>query len=403
LVVCRHRAGQEALRQIRAVLDHPPETERSMHARAHSRTYNRITSYAGRPGPAIGVALIVLVLMVGCGLGGEAASPTSVPNPTPAPRPTAESPAAVGGWYSAALDEAPVEVRADLTASETDELTKTFTRRFPKLSVHWTRGTDDDLLQRTLREAGSAEPAWDVYIGHSAPTLKAARLVDRWTPPEGRAVPPELVDSEGGWYAVAVTYHVLAYNIEAVAPASRPTTYEALRDPSYFGRLAVLSDDLVWLRGMSETRGADATADLIRSLASQAVVPRGDPSALSAFISSGQQAVAIDGLLHTTERDRRQGGKIGWVAIEPVITQPLGMALAARSTRPNAARLFADFMLSPDAQVVLAAAGRVPSRSDVDPEPQTLVRGLATHVTLPPLGQAETDLRTRWTDLWKRS
>ena len=41
-------------------------------------------------------------------------------------------------------------------------------------------------------------------------------------------------------------------------------------------------------------------------------------------------------------------------------------------------------MLSPDAQVVLAAAGRVPSRPDVDPEPQTLVRGLSTHVTLPP-------------------
>ena len=78
------------------------------------------------------------------------------------------------------------------------------------------------------------------------------------------------------------------------------------------------------------------------------------------------------------------------------------MALAARSTRPNAARLFANFMLSPDAQVVLAAAGRVPSRSDVDPEPQTLVRGLATHVTLPPQGAAETDLRLRWTDLWKR-
>jgi ABC-type Fe3+ transport system substrate-binding protein len=340
--------------------------------------------------------------MAACSFGAEPATPTAVPSPTPAPRPTAEPPAAVNGWYLAAIDEAPVEVRADLTPGEVDELTKVFTRRFPKVTVHWTRDADDLLLATTLREAGASVPAWDVYIGHSAPTLKAARLAERWTPPESRTVPPELIDAEGAWYAVAVTYHVLEYNIELVAPPSRPLKYEALRDPRYFGRLAIFADDLTWLRGLVEVAGRDQVVALLRPLADQAVVTRNDPRTLSAFVTAGQHAVAIDSPLDVVERDRRAGGKTGWVAIEPVITQPVGMALAARSPRVNAARLFANFMLSPDAQVVLAAAGRVPSRADVDPEPQGLVRGLSTHVTLPPLGAAERDLRALWTELWKR-
>jgi iron(III) transport system substrate-binding protein len=349
----------------------------------------------------LSLGLAGIGLLAACSFGSESATPTAVPSPTPAPRPTAESPSAVNGWYLAAVEEAPVEVRADLTADETDELTRVFTRHFPKVSVHWTRGADDQLLNTTLREAGAAEPAWDVYIGHSAPVLKTARLVERWTPPEGRAVPQELVDGEGAWYAVAVTYHVLEYNIELVPPPSRPMSYEALRDPRYFGRLGLFADDLTWLRGLIEVNGRDQTITLLKPLADQAIVMRNDPRTLSAFVASGQHAVGMDNLLDVVERDRRAGGKVGWVAIEPVITQPLGMALAARSPRPNAARLFADFMLSPDAQTVLASAGRVPSRTDVDPDPQTLVRGLSTHLTLPPQGTAERDMRAIWTDLWK--
>ena len=349
------------------------------------------------------MVVALMVLLSGCGVGGGTATPTPAITPTPAPRPTAETPAAVTGWSLAAVDEGEVRARADLTPFEIDELTRLYARLYPKLTIRWTRGPDDDLLATTLKEAGAAEPAWDVYIGHSAPTLKTARLVDRWTPPEARTLPAEALDPEGAWYAVAMTYHVLQYNTEQVIPSSRPEAYEQLRHPDYFGRLSVPAEDLTWLRGLVDSRGRDATVDLLRPLAEQGTVQRGDPRALSAFVTSGQQAIGIDSALDVVERDRRGGGKTGWVAIEPVIVQPVGMALAARSPRANAAKLFANFMLSPDAQTVLARAGRVPSRPDVDPEPQSLVRGIKTQVTLPPQGAMERDLRALWNDIWKVS
>ena len=82
-----------------------------------------------------------------------------------------------------------------------------------------------------------------------------------------------------------------------------------------------------------------------------------------------------------------------------MIAQPLAMVVSASTDRPNGARLVANYLLSHDAQAILASAGRVPSRADVDPEPQLLVRGLKPQVTLPPEGQAERELR----DLWQRA
>lgn len=373
-------------------------------ARSRARavlTLHRSPFWRGR---TAGVVLVVLALtlLAGCGLGETPAAPTAVPTPTPAPRPTAEAPAAVSGWYLAAQDEGALQVRADLTPGEIDELTRVFVRHYPKLTVQWTRGPDEQLLQTTLREGDARPSSWDVFIGHGAPSLKTARLADRWTPPEARTFPTDLVDLEGAWYAVAVTYHVLQYNSELVPPTIRPTTYEALRDARFFGGLAILDDDLTWLRGLVETRGRDATIQLLQPLVHMSVRPVVEAKTLSALVTSGQRVVAIDNLLDNVERDRRGGGKTGWVAVEPVITQPVAMVTSAATGRPNATRLFANFMLSPDAQQVLAASGRVPARPEVDPEPQTLVRGLRTRLTLPPQGAVEREIRAVWSEIWTR-
>lgn len=348
---------------------------------------------------AVLLALAILAL-VGCDTSQLTAPPAPPPTATPAPRPTAEPPAAVAGWYLAAQAEEPVRVWADLTPREVELLTEAFGRRYPNMSIQWTRAPDAELFAAALSGVRAGANEWDVYIGDSAPTLKSLRLAQRWTPPEARAVPGELLDGEGAWYAVAATYHVLQYNTDQVPFSSRPTTYEMLRHPGYFGRLAVLDEDLTWLRGLVEARGQDAAVGLLRPLAQQAVATRRDARTLSAFVTAGAYAVAIDNRLDVVERDRRGGGKTAWLAVEPVVVQPLAMVVAAASDRPNAARLAANFLLSRDAQTVLAEGGRVPSRLDVSPEPPTLVHGLRTHVTLPPEGTTIGELRTLWSQIW---
>ena len=195
---------------------------------------------------------------------------------------------------------------------------------------------------------------------------------------------------------------MIQYNTDQVPPAYVPPTYDALLHPGYLGRLAIEDLNLTWLKGMVETRGRDATADLVRGLAQQAVTFRRDPRSLVVFVTAGDDAVAIDARMDAVERERRAGGKTAWVGPDPAIAQPLAMVVSAATDRPNGARLVANYLLSPDAQAILASAGRAPSRADVDPEPQTLARGLKPQVTLPPEGAAEREMRELWLELWGR-
>ena len=345
---------------------------------------------------------VVMTIVAACGFATDATPPTPVPTPTPAPRPTAEPPAAVSAWYLAAQEEQNVRIRADLTAGEIDALTRAFARRYPEVKLDWRRGSDSTLFQDTLVEARSRAPDWDIYIGDSGPSLKTARLALLWTPPEARGLPAALIDPEGAWYALASTLHVIQYHIEQVPPGHVPPSYDALRHPGYLGRLAIEDLNLTWLKGLIETRGDEATRDLVRGLAQQAVTFRRDARALVVFVTAGDDAVGIDARLDVVERERRSGGKTAWIGPDPVIAQPLAMVVSAATDRPNGARLVANYLLSPDAQSILAAGGRIPSRSDVDTEPQTLVRRLRTHLTLPPEGQAERELRDLWRELWGR-
>ena len=351
---------------------------------------------------AVVATICLLTVGAACGFQTAAPTPTLVLTPSPAPRPTAEPPAAVSAWYVGAQDEEPVRIRADLTAAEVDALTEALARRYPQIEVEWRRGSDSSLVQETLADARSSTLGWDIYIGDSGPSLKTARLALRWTPPEARGVPATLIDPEGAWYALASTLHVIQYNTDQVPPEFVPPSYDALRHPGYFGRLAIEDLDLTWLKGLLEVRGRESASELIRALARQGVTFRRDARAVVVFVTAGDQAVAVDARMDVVERERRAGGKSAWVGPDPVIAQPLAMVVSAATDRPNGARLVANYLLSPDAQVILAASGRVPSRADVDTEPQALTRGLRVHVTLPPEGQAERELLELWQELWSR-
>jgi ABC-type Fe3+ transport system substrate-binding protein len=74
------------------------------------------------------------------------------------------------------------------------------------------------------------------------------------------------------------------------------------------------------------------------------------------------------------------GGKVelrylNAIHLEPAITQVNPVMLAAKAPRPNAARLFYDFVLSKEGQEMLRGFQRIPVRKDVDPDPPRLFRG----------------------------
>ncbi len=344
--------------------------------------------------------LLALVALLLTGCTGLVPTPGTGATPSPSPRTTTAPDTVIGAWLQAATEEGAIHAYADLTRQDTDELDRLLARRYPGVRVEWTRGPDRELMTRAVAERGAGGGTWDVFVGEAAPALAGGDHVASWSPPEAGAIRAELLDPRSRWYALTETYHVLEYNSELVPFAARPTSYEMLQDARFYGGLSIQDDSLSWLKGMLASRGPQPAIDLLRPLAQQGMLTRRTPTDLSAFLAAGRNAVAVTNHLDAVERDRRTGGKVGWVAIEPVIVQPSAVVVAADAPRPNGARLVANFLLSADAQHALAANGRVPARVDVDPDPQGLVRGLRTHLALPPVGQEEQELRALHASLW---
>ena len=340
----------------------------------------------------------VMLLLVGC----DVLTPPPGLLATPAV-PTREAASSAATWAEGARAEGAVSVYADLSPAEAEEIGKLFGRKHPGIRVDWTRGLDRDLLGRAQAEArdGSDRSTFDVFVGDVGTLLKAAGRAVAWSPPEAAALRSGLADPDGAWYGVALTHHVVQYNSEQIQVAGTPVAYEELATPTLLGRVAVEEEALTWLKGLIEVRGREGAVEALTALAQTGVVSRRGPQPLSNLVAAGQFAVVVANRLDAVERDKRAGAKTGWIAIQPVIVQPTVAVVAVAAPHPNAARLFANFLFSADAQVVLAQSGRVPARQDVDPEPQGLVRGLQTHLTLPPEGPAAGELRALYAEIWR--
>jgi iron(III) transport system substrate-binding protein len=74
---------------------------------------------------------------------------------------------------------------------------------------------------------------------------------------------------------------------------------------------------------------------------------------LANLVSVGEVPLGLTLFNYTAEQLKKKGAPIDWFVIEPLISMPNSIAVAANAPRPNAAVLFFDYMLS-DAQKILA-------------------------------------------------
>jgi ABC-type Fe3+ transport system substrate-binding protein len=79
---------------------------------------------------------------------------------------------------------------------------------------------------------------------------------------------------------------------------------------------------------------------------------------------------------------------VDWVNLEPVVMQIDSIMLGARSSHPNAGKLFIDFLLSQQGQEILQSNRRPVLRNGVDPDPPRLIRGFKRVVLHPDRAQA---------------
>ena len=247
------------------------------------------------------------------------------------------------------------------------ELVEPFERQYG-IKVNVWRARSEAVLTRVIGEARGNHAVVDVVHSISPPmeALHREGLLQPVDSPHHKDLAPGAVPAHRAWASTLVYVFVQAYNTQKVAKAELPRTYRDLLDPRWKGRLGIESSDHEWMnaviKGMGEEPGVRFFRDLVRT--NGLSVRTGHPL-LTNLTSSGEVPLALTVYQYSVEQAKRKGAPIDWFVFEPAVAIADGIAIANKAPNPNAARLFYDYMLSPDAHRILAKIGYLPTSTKV--------------------------------------
>lgn len=125
------------------------------------------------------------------------------------------------------------------------------------IDIEVLEGSDAELRERIAAEG--EDTAADIYMtvdaGNLATAAEAGIFAELDSPILEGAVPAELRDPDGAWYALSARARTIVYSTERLSIDEVPTTYEELASPEWRGR--------VCLRNSSNTYTQSLVASLI--------------------------------------------------------------------------------------------------------------------------------------------
>ncbi len=198
--------------------------------------------------------------------------------------------------------------------------------------------------------ASGGKPPWDLLLGsqtHSAELARTGLLSSHdWSRLFGAPVQAALFD--GGALAFAHQIVQPAYNAKRVPAGAAPTAWEVLLEAKWRGRLGVSSAVDVWA-DLSSSWGDDRASQFVQGLAAQQPV-RGTPDDLEQKLEDGAIDIlaAVDDRL--LRRARERAAAVAPIEVQPLLLQAWVASPLREAAHPNAAALFAGFLVTEEGQ-----------------------------------------------------
>jgi ABC-type Fe3+ transport system substrate-binding protein len=254
-------------------------------------------------------------------------------------------------------------------------LAEAFMKTYPFVKMTFWRGDTEEIVAKLSAEARAKNVVADVVEGTGVGDLAVgAGLTQPYYTPMIEAMPEHYRDPRSYWTSTRISYFSVAYNTRLVPPDRAPKTYDDLIDPRWRGKLAwrvgTASGAPLFITTIRLARGEEKAAELLRKLAAQKVVNFGSGSARTLVdrVIAGEFPIALNIFAHHPLISRAKGAPVDSKLMDPVLSTAGTMIIPKGVRHPYAALLLADFILSKDAQQILANADYFPARSDVAPK-----------------------------------
>lgn len=266
------------------------------------------------------------------------------------------------------------------------------------IDVEFLFGSDAELRERIRAEGENTQA--DVYMTVDAGNLYLAADEGIFQPLESGvledAIPESLRDPEGRWFGLGVRSRTIVYNPERVQP-SELSTYEALSDPKWRGRVCMRDSSNVYTQSMVASlishHGYAGAVDVLKSWVANDVEILGSDILVLETIEEGGCDVGIANhyyLARLLEDEPGFGVEIFWANQDErgVHVNVSGAGVTANADNPDLARRLLEWLATDGQEHFVYSNHEFPANPDVEPDPLVLEE-FGNDFKRDPLGAAE--------------
>jgi iron(III) transport system substrate-binding protein len=240
------------------------------------------------------------------------------------------------------------------------------------IKVEMFRSGGSAILRRFQQETSAGRIAVDV-ITHSDPsaadTLSKKGLFVPFKPKNFEKIPDAAKDKDGNHIAQRLNLMTIYLRNDKVPRSEEPKTWSDLLDPKYKGKMVTTDPSFTALQVsvvgmMAKLRGWDFYEKLRQN---DVMIVQGNQQ-VSDMLKRGERVIAAGALDSYAADDRRDGHPIRTLyPADGVFVIPSPTSVVKGAPDPNAAKLFAEFMIGDAVQNMFPAQGGYAARSDIAP------------------------------------
>ena len=259
-----------------------------------------------------------------------------------------------------AKQEGKMSMATSVSQASFPQFMQAFTKLYPFLDVNtgYYAAPTGRVLARVEAEMRGGALSFDVmHVASMAPYLTYARdgKLLAYRSAELAAYPAEASDPQANWTTARVVGVIMAYNKNTLAPDKAPKSWADALRPEFAGRKLILQDAAAGtaFAQMYELE-RHLGSDYLKQLAAQKPMVVSTSAQVIDLLVRGEALVG-----YTVDHYRAfepDAVKAGIMPIYPAEGMPIALAPIAifhGAPHPNAAKLFVDFVLSYDGQMLL--------------------------------------------------
>lgn len=240
------------------------------------------------------------------------------------------------------------------------------------IHVELFRSGGSAILRRFMQEHKSGLNAADVITASdpaNSNALAAEGVFLPFKPDNFDKLPDFAKEPNGAWFAQRLNMMVIYVRTDALAESDYPKTWSDVLSAKYKDKLTMTDPSFTALQLMVvSTLSRKNGWDYYKKLhANNVLIVQSNQQVLDA-IKRGERPIALGALDSYAAEARAQAHKIKSIyPSDGTFIIPSPTAIIKGAPHPNAAKLFANFMLSDSAQKIFPADGGYAARNDIDP------------------------------------